>query len=202
MIAPASRLLSVFLCAVVMFPISDRTALAQEFGRIEDTRSNVAYFFHAQPGDATIQVSLWGTVSKPGIYEVPVDTRIDVLLSMAGGVPDQARRKGQDPPTTYIRAYRRGDEQPAPGNPANGYQASGREPANGATPSSERDRVFEETLADLLAGDVQPLVLDEDDIIVIETIQPRRGFGWRDALSLASTLGTLTLLGLRIFRAR
>jgi hypothetical protein len=196
MMASAPRLSFLVLCAIVALASPDRAAWGQEFGRIEDTQSNVSYFFHAQPGQATVQVSLWGTVRQTGIYEIPVGTELNDLLSMAGGVPETARRKGQDAPTTYIRAYRLTGT--ATNEAASGSSQDGS--AKIAEGSKERKRIFEGTLADVLTGEAQPPLLNEDDIIVVETVQPRRGFGWRDALSLASTLGTLTLLGLRIFR--
>lgn len=148
--------------------------MAQEFGRIQETESNVAYFYHAQPGQATVQVSVWGTIPRPGVYEVSDTTDLDKLLTMAGGMPMEARRKGRKAPDVTVRVYR-----PREGN---------------------RSELFEASLQEMLRGRESYPVLRDGDIIVVETVRPRQPFGWRDVLSVASTLASLTLLGLRIFR--
>jgi len=155
---------------LVLFTMAD-PALAQEFGRIQDTETNVAYFYFARPGEATVQVSVWGA-PRPGIYEVSTGTDLDKLLSMAGGLAVGSRAENRDPPKITIRLYR---------------------------PSQSREEPTFEARADrLLTGDVPYPVLQDDDIIVVETIQSRPGFGWRDALSLTTTALSLTLLVLRI----
>jgi protein involved in polysaccharide export with SLBB domain len=148
-------------------------AQGQAFGRVEETKSNVAYFYHARPGEATVQVSVWGTVPRPGIYEVPDTTDLDKLLTMAGGAPMEARVEDQEAPTITVRVYRPGK--------------------NG------RNQIFESELVRMLQGNPSYPSLRDDDIVVVETVRPKQPFGWRDVLSVLSTLGTLTLLGLRIF---
>jgi len=148
-------------------------ARGQAFGRVEETNSNVAYFYHARPGEATVQVSVWGTIPRPGIYEVPDTTDLDKLLTMAGGAPLEARREDREPPTITVRVYR---------------------PEDG-----DRSEIFEAPLDEMLRGTASYPSLRDDDIVVVETVRPKQPFGWRDVLSVASTLGTLTLLGLRIF---
>ena len=150
-------------------------ASGQGFGRIEETQSNVAYFYHAQPGEATVQISVWGTIPRPGIYEIPDSTDLDKLLTMAGGAPLDARQENRDAPTITVRVYR---------------------PQEGA---DDRRLLFESKLERMLAGEVQYPILRDDDIVVVETIQPKPPFSWRDALSVVSSLGTLTILALRIF---
>jgi hypothetical protein len=145
---------------------------AQEFGRIQETETNASYFFYAQPGEATIQVAVWG-VPQPGLYEVPDSTDLDRLLSLAGGIPMQARREGRKPPRITVRLYR--PEQ------------------------SRQDPLLEARVQDLLQGEVGAPQLRENDVIVVETVQPDP-FTWRDALSVVSTAASLVLLGLRIFR--
>lgn len=148
-------------------------AQGQAFGRVEDTESNVAYFYHARPGQPTVQVSVWGTIPRPGIYEVPDTTGLDKLLTMAGGAPLEARQEGREPPRITVRVYRPGPDG--------------------------RTQIFDAQLETLLEGRPQYPALRDDDIVVIETVLSRQPFGWRDVLSVASTVGTLVLLGLRIF---
>lgn len=145
----------------------------QAFGRVEDTKSNVAYFYHAQEGQATVQVSVWGTIPRPGIYEVPDTTGVEKLLTMAGGAPLEARQENRKAPRITVQVYRPTDDG--------------------------RTQIFESRLQTLLDGSPQYPNLRDDDIVVVETVRFQRPFGWRDVLSVASTLGTLTLLALRIF---
>jgi len=165
------------LVGLLAAPLMADPAHGQRFGRIDETQSNVAYFYHAQPGDATVQVSVWGTIPRPGIYEVPDSTDLDKLLTMAGGAPLEPRQENRDAATINVRVYR-------------------------PTPDSARSVLFASSIENMLSEDTEYPLLRDDDILVIETIQPRRRFTWRDALSVLSSLGTLTLLGLRIFGDR
>ena len=147
-------------------------AQAQEFGRIQDTQTNTAYFFYAQPGEATVQVALWG-VPQPGLYEIPDSTDLGRLLTLAGGVQMEARREGRKPPRITVRLYR---------------------------PAQSRDEPLVEARAqEILQGEVDAPPLKEDDIVVVETVQPT-SFTWQDGLSIVSTAASLTLLVLRILR--
>ena len=163
------------LLGLVLLGMSGSAAYGQAFGRVEETKSNVAYFYHAKPGEATVQISVWGTVPRPGIYEVPDTTDLDKLLTMAGGAPLEARQEDRDEPTITVYVYR----------PQQGQE--------------EKAKIFESKLDRMLQGQVTYPALRDNDIVVIETVNPDKPFGWRDVLSVASTLGTLTLLALRIF---
>jgi hypothetical protein len=57
----------------------------------------------------------------------------------------------------------------------------------------------EARVENLLEGRVDPPRLRENDIVVVETVQPT-SFTWRDGLSIGSTLLSLTLLVLRIMQ--
>lgn len=162
------------LAAVAVFCLSGSVSQAQEFGRFSETKSNVAYFYHAKPGQATVQISVWGTVPRPGIYEVPDTTELGKLLTMAGGLPIEPRQENRDPAKITVRLYR--------------------------SEGGSRRLLFKARADSMLRGPVTYPPLQENDIVVVETVQSRRDFGWRDVLSIASTLGTLTLLGLRILR--
>jgi len=52
--------------------------------------SQPSYYYIAKPGELTMQVNLWGDVQKPGRYEVPVNTDLVQLLSLAGGPTREA----------------------------------------------------------------------------------------------------------------
>lgn len=153
--------------------VSPIEARGQAFGRIAETETNVAYFFFARPGEATVQVSLWG-VPQSGIYEVPDGTDLDKLLTMAGGAPIGPRQENQKRPKVTIRLYR--------------------------PDASRTDPILEVPLEEMLSGTATYPALEDDDIIVLEVIQPAEGFGWRDGLSLVTTAASVTLLTLRIIR--
>jgi len=52
--------------------------------------SQPAYFYIAKPGEITMQINLWGDVEKPGRYEVPINTDLVQLISLAGGPTREA----------------------------------------------------------------------------------------------------------------
>jgi len=149
------------------------SATAQSLDRLQETETSVAYYYHARPGDATVQISVWGTIGNTGIYEIPEDTQLDKLLTMAGGAPIDARERGQDPDDIRITLYRTDD-------------------------SGNRTVVYEEPLQDLVENARYP-ALQDDDILVVELERSRTPFRFRDALGIVSSLASLTLLGLRIF---
>lgn len=147
-------------------------AQAQEFGRIQETKTNTAYFYYAQPGEATVQVAVWG-VPQPGLYEIPDSTDLDRLLTLAGGIPMQTRQEGRKPPRITVRLYR--------------------------PERSRQDPLLEARIQKILEGEVDAPHLRESDIVVVETVQPT-SFTWQDGLSIVSTAASLTLLVLRILR--
>lgn len=175
--SPSPRALSRLLAGLVLVGLAGSgwadAARGQAFGRVEETKSNVAYFYHAQPGQATVQVSVWGTIPRPGIYEVPDTTDLDKLLTMAGGAPVQSRQEDRKPPRITVRVYR---------------------PDAGG-----RTKIFEARLEKMLQGTSSYPALRDDDIVVVETVTFKRPFGFLDALSVTSTIASLALLGLRLF---
>lgn len=166
--------LGILLMLALLGSLAAPPAQAQEFGRIEETKTNTAYFYYAQPGEATVQVYVWGT-AQAGIYEIPDGTSLRRLLTMSGGVGRSPRQEGQKPPRIVVRLYR---------------------------PEQSRETPLLETEAqNILQGTADAPPLREDDILVVETIQ-RSSFTWRDGLSITSTLLSFTLLVLRILRFR
>lgn len=161
------------LLVVVLLGVCAPAAEAQNpYNRIEETRSTVAYFYHALPGEATIQVSVWGTVPRPGIYEVAETTRLDKLLTMAGGAPIEARSENQDADIT-IRLFR--------------GQGSG-----------PRQMIYEASLEELLRNaDAYP-TLQGEDVVVVET-QLDRGIGWLEVIGIVGSVASLALTVDRLF---
>ena len=169
------RLLAVTLSLFLLGTFGAGPVAAQEgssYDRIDETRSTVAYFYHARPGVPTIQVSVWGTVPRPGIYEVSESTSLDRLLTMAGGAPIEARAENEEAQIT-IRLFR-------------GRGQGGRE------------LMYEAPLQDLLRDTGAYPSLQNGDVLVMET-QVQRGFRWRDVLGIVSSVGSLALVVERLF---
>ncbi|MEN8193410.1 MAG: SLBB domain-containing protein [Bacteroidota bacterium] len=64
-------------------------------------RSNYSggYYNYSDPTTINIKVAVWGFVSHPGRYFVPINTTVTDLLSLAGGPTDDAH-------TDQLRIYR------------------------------------------------------------------------------------------------
>ncbi len=140
--------------------------------------SSVANYYYAQPGDFTILVSVWGDVRNSGRYEIPVDTNIGELLSLAGGPGADIRGiSGTDTWSrrqagkTIIRLSR-------------------------LTGGAGREVVLEYRIEDLLRLREQEIPLQEGDIIMIDRV---RSFDIWDFFNVISTSASLLLLLDRIF---
>lgn len=133
---------------------------------VKERSTNVAYFQFAQPGQATIQVSMWGTIPRSGIYEVRENTRIDKLLTMAGGMPIQPRSENQKR-TMSVRLLR--------------------ERADGG-----RDIVYEAPLDSLLRNTGNYPTLQDEDVLVVET-EVEDPFEWLDLLSIVGSVASVAL---------
>ena len=176
---PTLRRLPCVLCLIALGlgGVFAPPAQAQEFGRLEKMkeRTNVAYFYFAEPGDATVQVQVQGTVPRPGIYEVPDSTDLNKLLTMAGGAVLEPRPENRERPEITIRIFR-------PEGP-------------------EQSRLLETSYEQVLDGEKQFQNFSDEDVIVVETVQ-QRSFTWRDLLSFSSTALSLALLVVRILQIR
>ena len=149
------------------------TADAQSISDFERSRySPAAYYNYAEPGDVTIMVNVWGTVRNPGLYEIPRDTRVSTLLSVAGG-PIVSQRENRMDRTIQIRLFRES--------------------------GTSRATVFESTMAnEVLAADEDP-VLQEGDVLTVETVVTRR-FSWRDVFPIVAAVASVALAVERITR--
>lgn len=162
------------LCVLVALgaALGPAPAAAQEIGRFEDTRTaGTSYFYFAERGEATVQIYLWGA-GRSGIYEIPVGTGLDKLLSMAGGAPVVAEQEGVPPPIVTVRVYR----------------------GEGDT----RAVIYEAQVDELVTDRSAYPDLRDNDVVVVESFTPR-DFGWREALDIVRTAGTLFVLGFQIY---
>ena len=144
---------------------------AQGLGRVEEVNSNVpSYFYFVQPGAATVQVDVLGTVRAPGLYELTEGTDVGQLLALSGG-PLLAPRQRASSRKVTIRLFRAA--------------------TNGADP------VYEQVLEDALEDPGTYPVLQDGDVLTVEVIERTR-ITWRDISSIVGTIGVLALAAERI----
>jgi hypothetical protein len=141
------------------------------FGAVEDRQTNAqGYFFHVLPGEATKEISVWGTVRLPGTYVVGADAGLSEVLSLAGGpllgpLPDRTQRH------VTIRVY------------------NGQGDARVLAYEAPLERMVRETAA-------HP-PLRSGDVIEVETRETRTR-DYRDTLSILNSLGTIAVVVLQI----
>jgi hypothetical protein len=64
-----------------------------------------------------------------------------------------------------------------------------------------REEIYKAPIESMIQNPESYPTIQDDDIMIIETVTDQK-FTFREALSIVSTLGTLTLLGLRLFDRR
>lgn len=153
---------------------------------VDDTRASV--YRYARPGQETMRVGVWGAVSQPGLYEIPSETNLLSLLSIAGG-PDVSTNNPQAQHTITLRVTRprvRSDTVDG-----------GLQPGTGGA----RRVIFEAALNEVsrLNREVPPL--QDGDVVTVEKVVRER-FGWRDVVSIFQAAGTLAVITLNILRFR
>ena len=141
-------------------------ATAQVFNRVEETTSNsTSYYYYVQPGSATIETYVMGTVRSPGLYIVEEGTDLGQLLALSGGpildVLDQTRRR-----KVTIRLFR---------------------------PLAYSDRPIYEIELDRAVVQREPYpILRNGDVLTVEIVEARR-FDWRDMLTIVGGLSALAI---------
>ena len=157
-------LLALFATAASAFAQGD--AVQGRFGRAEMTESTAGtYYRYFVPGEATIQVSVSGSVIQPGLYEVGVGTDLGRLLALSGG-PRIDTRNNRQKRRIELRLFR---------------------PRTGADP------IYATTMEDAAANPDAYPTLQEGDTLLVEVVQSD-GFGWRDALTVAGGLSAVAVL--------
>ena len=131
-----------------------------------------AFFSHAESSDITVTVKLWGPVQYPGLHEVRQGTPLSILLTLAGGPIAVGQREPQSTLTLTVRLLR-------------------------PQPDGTDAVVFEHQMENRIEPLPEDPVLLNGDLVVIEE-EYRRGFGWRDALSIVTAVSALVLVVERI----
>ncbi|MEZ4698713.1 MAG: hypothetical protein R2834_00165 [Rhodothermales bacterium] len=148
-------------------------ALAQQnFGRIEDTDTNIrSYFYFVEPGAATIQVYAYGKIGAPGVYVLEEGSNMALLLALSGG-PVFATNPDWNQ-TPYVRLFR---------------------DRGGA-----RTQIYESTLDEILNTTTNTPVLQDGDVLTLE-VEQRRRMNWRDIFTIISPILSTLLLVERLTR--
>ena len=142
-------------------------AQAQRFGQVEETESNIdSYYYYVQPGAATIEIKVMGTVRNPGLYRLSEGTDLGQLLALAGGPTLDVRLRSR-PRTATVRLYR-----PQAQGQALLYEAE-----------------FEQNLA---AESENYPALQDGDILTVEVTERQR-LVWRDLFTIANTVAVIAL---------
>jgi hypothetical protein len=159
----SKRLIGLFLLAAATGLCLE--VQAQQLGRVDIITSNAGtYYYHVEPGEATVQVSAMGSVRQPGLYEVGVGTNLQKLLVLAGG-PQLDPRTARVNRDVRITLFRHGSPRPV-------YSAS-----------------LDETVAQ---GRSTPQ-LQEGDALMVEVVDRER-FNWRDTFTVIGGLSTVVLI--------
>lgn len=161
------------LLGLVVAPASVPAAHAQAFGRVGDfITSGTSYHVFVEPGEATVQVQVLGSVGGPGLYEIGVGTDLGRLLALTGGLQfisenPNIRR------SVEVRVYRLQD--------------------------GRRTVIYEAPYEEVLQEPAQYPTLRDEDVIVIEATTRQR-FTWRNAIGVVGSIAGIVLVLDRLFR--
>jgi len=126
----------------------------------------------AAPGAATVTVNVWGAVSRPGLWRVEKGVDLIKFLSVTGLAGIGQTRPGTRT-KTFVSIYRNID--------------------------GVRREVYRSDVEDILGDGATYPVLEDDDVLGVETIQ-RRSLGFQTASLVVGTASSLASLAFLIIR--
>lgn len=126
----------------------------------------------AAPGAATVTVNVWGAVSRPGLWRVEKGVDLIKFLSVTGLAGIGQTRPGTRT-KTFVSIYRNID--------------------------GVRREVYRSDVEDILEDGATYPVLEDDDVLGVETIQ-RRSLGFQTASLVVGTASSLASLAFLIIR--
>jgi hypothetical protein len=141
-------------------------SVAQNSDLNRSVLNTAAYYNYSDPGDVTIQVHVWGAMRYPGFYEIPRDTKLSELVSLAGGptVPERTRRSVRN---VQFQLYRK-----------NGLQ---------------REVILNIQMENEIVVSESDPVLQAGDVLAVQSVV-KQTFGIRDLFPIISATFTLALL--------
>jgi len=125
----------------------------------------------ARPGESTKKVVVVTDVGGGGVYLVGETISLDPLLVMTGAVATAPDVPDQRQEVT-ISLYRRAGGQ--------------------------RTLIYEAPLEQVLDNPEEHPTLQDDDVVKVDVTVHRKRFSWQQTFTIINTLGTLTILVLRI----
>jgi hypothetical protein len=161
--APVSGGLFVLLVFLLLGAASPE-ARAQRVDAERSRYGRAAVYHYADSDDVTIRVNVWGAVQNAGVYEVPRDARLNLLLSAAGG-PQIDVRQREDDQTVILELVREGED-------------------------GARQVVYEQTMNDQVTTVEENVPLQDGDVLTVNSYVTE-GVNWRDVLNIGSSLITL-----------
>jgi len=138
---------------------------------LERSRLNTAaYYNYTEQGDITIKVHVWGAVRFPGLYEIPRESSLSELVSLAGG-PSFAERNKRSSRVVDVNLHR--------------YQGT------------ERQVIYNTTMENRIVVRDEDPRLQDGDVLTMEAVV-RQGLSWRDVFPIVSMVGTMVLIADRV----
>lgn len=163
------RSTSVCIALAVVLGVSVPTVRAQ-IGIDQIQAQGASYHVYARTGEATIQVLILNSMGQSGIFRVGAGIRLDELMA-AAGVVLPAETEDARPRKVTVRLFR---------------EAAG-----------VRTLIYEAPFEEVMTQPGQYPVLEENDLLSVETILPKKRLSWRDATYVVSAVSSLSLLIIR-----
>lgn len=161
---------------VVIFIVAGTTGnlQAQVFGRVNDYENQGgSYYSFFQPGEATVQVQVLGSIGNTGIWEVGVSIDLGQLIALAGG------------PTVALTQETQGSTRSYSEGTVKLYRQSG----------GRRDLIYEAPMEKMLMEPEHYPPLQDGDVLMIETMTFQKNrLTWRDAMIILNTLISTAVL--------
>lgn len=142
-------------------------AHAQARPGFEGSRYGVASAYkYTEPGDIPMYVHIWGYVFRPGLYELPVGTKMSTALSLSGGFSLGARQWSEERIIT-LELFQSAD-------------------------NSEAVSIFKKAWIDSQIQLTQDFTLTDGNFLIIDA-HTKRKFNWRDALAIVGATASVAI---------
>ena len=155
---------------VVAFGLLAPSASAQE----------VQPYEYARPGQPTMTIYVWGSVSKPGIWVVEREATLVEILSLVN-VQTEGNTQAGVRADRFLRVYR---------------ASEGAIPSEGPYP--DHTLIYEMPIEEMLISPQPDLKFRDEDILAVEIETHRTWFTLRNISSVIGTVASLTLLIIRL----